>query len=111
MDVSAIDFTIEDDTPVVRDNEFTPVVAKLIEAGDGKRLSFPVANDDVAKVRKLFRDAAHAADKTAKLRDKVENADGTTTLTFALVPRQFRPGSGPKPKDAADTTPAKGKGK
>lgn len=94
------EITIEDYTPPVADNPFMPVVAKLVEAGPGKSASFDVDTADLGVVGKRFREAANAHDRTAKRRSAVDNENGTTRVTFVLIPRQYRPNAGAPKKDA-----------
>lgn len=85
--MTVTDFVIEDHVPAPASNEYDGAVAKLIEAGEGKRIALPaVAVEDEQKARRRFGEAANRAGKSPKLITSEPSSDGkTVVLRYALV--------------------------
>lgn len=64
-------------------NEYAVTVAELADV-EGSAAEITVPTEDAAKHATRFAKAANAAGHGARKRSTVENADGTTTITFTL---------------------------
>jgi len=109
-----MDIEIADFVPPVKENPFSPLIDRLIEAGEGKQATLKnIAVDDVPKTRKKIRAAANLAERTAKIHDVIDNGDGTASIVVTLTARQYRPNAGkPAEGEAVEAeAEAKPKGK
>lgn len=106
-----MDVEISDYVPPVKENPFTPIIQKLIDAGDGKQATLKgIPTGDVPKTRKKLREAANGLERTAKVQDVIDNGDGTSNVVITVGARQYRPGNGKPAETPAETDAAPAKG-
>lgn len=82
--MSNIEFTTFE--PEAKENPYTQTVEDLAALGDpNAAVKVTVKADDSQREQFKFQKAANAISKTARVRAKTENEDGTVTLVFTLT--------------------------
>lgn len=90
-----VEVTIEDYTPPVKENPYTPVVAKLADAGEGKVARFDFdsekdAQSALGKIQAAALVAERSARRVGELEVVGEGDDAKYVLRVKLAPKQKR---------------------
>lgn len=82
-------YQFEDVPESVNSNEYDPIVAALLAAGEGKMFPLTTATTEHPKALRRFQEAAHRVDRTARKVTQTIDGDNTTTK-IRLRPRVLK---------------------